>query len=271
MSESQLDAFLSSGAQPPEGAPERPAEPAPPERAATPEKPPEAPREAKGEAKAPAAEPDDDPAALSTDGRSVPIDAFQRARTDWKGKVIAAETEARLLREQLEAAKKPPPAPPAAPPPFVPIDPAQDPQGYHQRVTGVVLNERLNVSEMLAVDKHGREKIDDEVGYFKKRAEGDGRLWSQLYNTPHPYQWMLDSNATARLHDEIGTDPAAYEARLRQKWEQERGNGNAPPVSPAAGLPPSLANVRSSGGRATNGYAGPPALDDILRREPRRR
>jgi hypothetical protein len=82
---------------------------------------------------------------------------------------------------------------------------------------------------------------------------------------------MLDTNATARLHDEIGTDPAAYEAKLRAKWEQERGNGNAPLVSPAAGLPPSLANVRSSGGRATNGYAGPMSMDDILSRPKRTR
>ena len=68
---------------------------------------------------------------------------------------------------------------------------------------------------------------------------------------------MIDSNATARLHEEIGTDPAAYEQRLRAKWEQERGAGPPPRVS-AAGLPPSLANARAERApRGTNGFAGP--------------
>ena len=44
----------------------------------------------------------------------IPAATFHKLRTDWKAKTVAAETEARLLREQLEAAKKQPVA--AAPP-----------------------------------------------------------------------------------------------------------------------------------------------------------
>jgi hypothetical protein len=80
---------------------------------------------------------------------------------------------------------------------------------------------------------------------------------------------MIDNNATARLHEEIGTDPAAYEARLRAKWEQEKGAD--PPVSPVAGMPPSLANARSSAPRGMNGFSGPPSLDDIFTRPKRTR
>ena len=104
---------------------------------------------------------------------------------------------------------------------------------------------------MMALDKHGKDVIDAETEYFKRRTEADPRLWNELYAKPHPYQWMIDNNATARLHEEIGTDPAAYEAKLRAKWEPERGAA-PPPVSPAAGLPPSLASARSQrrrGGR----------------------
>ena len=39
-------------------------------------------------------------------------------------------------------------------------------------------------------------------------------MWNELIRKPHPYQWMIDNNATARLHEEIGTDPAAYEAQI---------------------------------------------------------
>jgi hypothetical protein len=64
-----------------------------------------------------------------------------------------------MLAKQLEAAKAPPPE--STPPPqYEPIDPARDPAGYTRRVQGMVLNERLNTSEMMAVDKHGKEKID---------------------------------------------------------------------------------------------------------------
>jgi hypothetical protein len=80
---------------------------------------------------------------------------------------------------------------------------------------------------------------------------------------------MIDNNATARLHEEIGTDPAAYEAKIRAKIEAERGAD--PPVSPVAGMPPSLANARSSAPRGTNGFTGPPSMDDILRRPERKR
>jgi hypothetical protein len=80
---------------------------------------------------------------------------------------------------------------------------------------------------------------------------------------------MIDNNATARLHEEIGTDPAAYEQKLRAKWEAERGAD--PLVSPVANLPPSLANARSSAPRGMNGFSGPPSIDDILKRPERRR
>jgi len=264
---SQLDAFLSSGAQP-----EAADTPAPEPSKASPEAAPEksAPS-AKEPAKA-APEPEDDEPGEPEPGQpNVPRSAYEKERQrrqDWKSRASAAEAEKAMLLKQLEEARKPPPA--ATPPAMLePIDPARDPEGYTRRVRGVVLNERLNTSEMMALDKHGKEVIDAETEYFQKRTQADPRLWNELYSKPHPYQWMIDSNATARLHEEIGTDPSAYEAKLRAKWEAERGAA-PPPVSPAAGLPPSLASARSAAPRGTNGFAGPPSLSDILARPQRR-
>jgi len=269
---SQLDAFLSSGAQP-----EAAETPAPEPSKAAPEAAPEksAPA-AKAPAKA-APEPDDDadPGEPNPNEAIVPRSAYEKERArrqDWKSRAVAVETEMALLKQQLEEAKKAPP-PAAAPPAMLePIDPARDPEGYTRRVRGVVLNERLNTSEMMALDKHGKEVIDAETEYFQRRTQADPRLWNELYSKPHPYQWMIDNNATARLHEEIGTDPAAYRAKIiaeeKAKWETE--NGAAPRVSPAAGLPPSLASARSAAPRGTNGFAGPPSLSDILARPARR-
>ena len=270
---SQLDAFLSGGT-PPEDAPppppERPPEPAPDKPAAT-----------TGEKPAPAKaapEPDDDvePGEPAPHEAIVPRSAYQKERErrqNWVERAGRAEAERDALAKQLEEARKPPPQ--STPPQMLePIDPARDPEGYTRRVRGVVLNERLNTSEMMALDKHGKEVIDKETEYFQRRTQADPRLWNELYSKPHPYAWMIENNATARLHEEIGTDPNAYRARIvaeeRAKWEAENGAA-APRVSPAAGLPPSLANARSSAPRGTNGYSGPLSMDDILRRPERRR
>jgi hypothetical protein len=263
-----LDAFLKGGN--PEGAEaaphpvEKPPEAAPVREAtATPEK--------ATPAKA-APDPDDDaePGEAEPGQPIVPRTAYEKERQrrqNWVERASRAEAERDALAKQLEDAKKGPPPPP--PQPLPPIDPATDPEGYTRRMRGVVLNERLNTSEMMALDKHGKEVIDRETEYFKKRGEADPRLWAELYSQPHPYQWMIDNNGTARLHEEIGTDPAAYEQKLRAKWEAERGAD--PLVSPVANLPPSLANARSSAPRGMNGFSGPPSIDDILKRPERRR
>jgi len=263
---SQLDSFLSGG-NPPEETPAPQESKASPEAATTKTAP-----TTKEPSKA-APEPDDDadPGEPNPNEAIVPRSAYEKERQrrqDWKSKAVKAETEMAMMAKQLEDARKPPPA--ATPPPQLePIDPVRDPEGYTRRMRGVVLNERLNTSEMLALEKHGKETIDAETEYFQKRTQADPRLWNELYSKPHPYQWMIDNNATARLHEEIGTDPAAYEAKIRAKIEAERGAA-PPPVSPAAGLPPSLASARSAAPRGTNGFSGPPSLADILTRPQRR-
>ena len=278
-----LDSFLKGGT-PPEASPPASADggkpPATPEAPRTPEA---APDGGKGGGKAPpptkaatpaVPEPDDDaePGDPEPGQPIVPRTAYEKERQrrqNWVERAGRAEAERDALAKQLAEATKPP-APAAEPPRFEPIDPAKDPVGYTRRVQGVMLNERLNTSEMMAVDKHGKEKIDAETAYFQQRAKSDPALFQKLYSTPHPYQWMIDDNATARLHEEIGTDPAAYEAKLRARWEAERG-ADPPPVSPVAGMPPSLASARSAAPRGTNGFAGPPSMDDILRRPERKR
>ena len=267
-----LDAFLKGG-NPEDGnpAPEPEAPRPAPEAASAKDAPAKDTAPVKDKAP-PTPEPDDDvdPGEAEPGQPVVPRRAYETERAkrqNWVERASRAEAERDALAKRLEEASKPPPPPPPA---FEPIDPARDPEGYTRRVRGVVLNERLNTSEMMALDKHGKDVVDAETAYFQKRAEADPRLWNELYSKPHPYAWMIDNNQTAKLHDEIGTDPAAYEARLRAKWEAERGAGPAPP-SPVAGMPPSLANARSSAPRSSNGYAGPMSMDDILKRPERRR
>jgi hypothetical protein len=274
---SELDAFLDTGKQP---AAPTDAAPAPaPAPAAKPDTPP--PEAAKAEpAKAapdpPPPDPDED---IGHDGGMIPASTFHKARTDWKTKTVEAQTEARLLREQIEAIKRQPAAqaPPQQPqhqPPPEPLDPVRDPVGYHNRLQSVLLNDRLNLSEMLEREKHPPEAFEAAVVEFQEAAKLQPDLYSKLHSQRHPYGWLMKEVEKLRLTRELGDDPAAFRAKIaaeeRAKWEAEQGNG-APPVSPAAGLPPSLATTRSAAPRNAGAFTGPPDLADILRREPRRR
>jgi hypothetical protein len=285
----QLDGFLAAGGQPDGAPPQEPAQPPDPQPAPEPSPKPGTPPStpAKPEA-APKKEPDEDEALAQHvqggDNRTVPFSALEKVRNDWKSKAAAHEARAELLARQLEEAKRPPPAPPPVPQPMfaAPPDFQADPNGwattFAQNQQRALLNERLNVSEIYARDKIG-DDLDKYVTEFKAAAEKEPTLWGKLYSQPGPYQWLIKEVDRMRQHAEIGDDPVAFRARveaeLRTKWEAEtqgqpaQGNGNGR-TSPAAGLPPSLANARSVAGRTTSTYSGPPSFDDILRRPDKR-
>jgi len=259
----QLEAFLS-------GAPEPEPQQAPP---AAPE--PKAPEPPKEPPAAPTPKPDDDDAEPpeATPGEPVvprrALEDERHKRQNYVAQAAKFEAERDMLAKQLEELKKAPPqAQPQAQPQYQPINPAEDPAGYHARLQGALLNERLNVSELLLRKELGAEKVDAAIAEFKQHAERDPRLYSQLYQQTDPYGWMAQEVDRLRLIREVTTDPAGYEAKLRAKWEAEAadsGNGQqAPRVSPVANLPPSLANARSALPRSSAAFTGPQSLDDIL-------
>jgi hypothetical protein len=265
-----LDAFLGAPKPEPAAEPDRQqqeTQPAPPAEA-TPEAP-------KPEAKPEPAEDTEPPEALEGEP-IVPRRAFEsirRERQDWKARAVEAETRRTELERQLAEAKQPP-VQQAPPQPFVPIDPVQDPQGYHQRIQGMLVNERLNLSELQLRKELGAEKVDALVNEFKQEAAKDPSLFPKLYQQLDPYGWAAKHLETIRMQREIGDDPAAYKARLRAEFEADfkangYANGTAPTihVSPVAGMAPSLATARSVAGRSAPAFTGPPSMDDILRRK----
>ena len=85
----------------------------------------------------------------------------------------------------------------------------------------------------MAVDKHGKEKIDDEVAYFRNRAKSDPQLFQKLYSTPHPYQWMIDDNATSAAargnrhrSDQSISGPGSWPRNVLNR-ERENPSGSA--------------------------------------------
>lgn len=266
MANEQLDAFLAEGAPAAEPAPSAPSEalPAAPEPKAD-TKPP-----AESKAATKPQEEDDGEPPQPLDGEAVigrrAYEDERRKRQDWKEKAARYEGELAATKRQLEEAKRPP-EPVPQPMQFAPIDPVQDPVGYANRVQEVILNERLNNSEDRLRDKIGDEQLDELVVEFKQMAQRDQTLLGKLYNQRHPYGWMQKEVERQRVLRDVGDDPSAYrtriEAEARAKWEAEAAAKPAP-VSPAAGLQPSLATARSVASRSAGTWTGEPSLEDVL-------
>ena len=255
MADNELDAFLGGDKEP---VPEVQPEPQAPE--------PEQPEEIE---EAPEEAPDEDaPPEPKPGERTVPLAALEKQRRDHKERAAKLEGERDALLRQLEEIKRAQPqqAPQQYQPPQ-PIDPVQDPAGYHAQVQQIMLNERLNMSEMQLRREIGAEAVDSAIAEFKQAAAKNPALMPALYQQPDPYAWMAKQVEVMRFQKEVGEDPAAYKARLRAEWEAEQSAVQpAAPVSPAARLNPSLANARSAAPRATGAWAGPTPLEDILRR-----
>ncbi len=283
MANTQLDTFLADGAAEAGAQPAPAPEPkaAPVESTPAPKTDTKAPEAASKPAEKTAPEPDDTEPPEALAGEPViPRRAYEderRKRQDYKAQAARAEGELAALKKQLEDGKRaaeappPPPQPQYQPPPMPDFN--SDPHGFMQayaaREEQKRLNDRLNTSELFVADKIGREKLDAYVQDFKQMAQADPALYQKLYAQAHPYGWLQGEVDRLRLLRDVGDDPAAYRAKIeaeaRARWEAERGQTEQPaPVSPAAGLQPSLATARSAGAR-NEVWSGEPSLEELVR------
>lgn len=196
------------------------------------------------------------------------VEAAKREREDWKSRAVRAETERDELRRQFEAASRAPAAPaaPAAPQMDIREAMAADPS-----IKAAVLT-RLDTSEMILRREIGDEAVNALQADFTAAMGRDPTLQARVLTQRDPYRWAHKHMQTLRLQQDIGDDPAGYEARMRERIEAEimagRSNGaagnGAARVSPAAGMAPSLAQARSAAPRSASGWTGPQSLDQIL-------
>jgi hypothetical protein len=283
----QLEAFLAEEARGSAPATEpqtpTPATPEAPQAAPEPKAAPTPPAESKAAGTGPSgpepAEDDGEPSdRLDHDGHTyIPRQAFDRERQrrqDWKEKAARLEGQLAEMTRQQEAAQRAASQPPPQPVYRQPApDPAADPHGYanyvRQQQMEAQLNHQLNVSEMLLREKIGDAKVSEYVNEFKELAQRDQTLYGKLYSQPHPYSWMQREVERQRVLRDVGDDPSAYrskiEAEARAKWEAEATARQPPaPVSPAAGLQPSLATARSVAGRTAPNWSGMTSEEDLV-------
>lgn len=100
----------------------------------------------------------------------------------------------------------------------------------------------------------------------------DPVVHQRILASPNPYAAAVQWHQHTSTMSEIGSDPAAYKAKLaeeiRAEVMAELQAGNTPAGNQSAPVMPSnFATARSVGTRAGPAWSGPTALDDIFKRK----
>lgn len=168
------------------------------------------------------------------------------------------EDENKALRDQAQ-------------PEFEIPDPKTDPEGYQEYTRQLseirIINERLNMSEVFARDKHGDKRIDEVQNWFIERAKADPPLFQRIMQSRNPYGEAIKEYDKEQLLQSL-SDPAeraAYDEWKKQRAAVPPAPGGSPPVQqptqpaaaakpaaaqpqpPAAPLPTSIASMPGAG------------------------
>lgn len=201
------------------------------------------------EAKEPEAE---QPEPEGTKEPTVPLAVFKSMRDDLKHQLDS-------IRNQMDRREQPREAP------KVP-DVFEDPQGYQkymeQQVQGATTQMKLQLSRFHAEREFGKEAIDEVVAYFDQHPHLSQQFASEA-SPFHAAKAYVDAQKTAQ---EIGSDPAAYRAKLEKEVRaQIEAEMAAKQVQEMAGKKaPSLAGVNGSGGNTDPGWQGPTDLNALI-------
>jgi hypothetical protein len=194
-------------------------------------KTPEASEPAKQEAE-PGDKPEGEPSPAQTPPpggqKMVPESAFVGLRKDLQSKIDD------LQRQLQERATSAPPKPTAAEPP--PPDPDEDPVGYqnhrYSQLEQAMQAHGLNVSEMIARQQVGDEKVDAAIGALKQSQ--DKAAWQRIMGDRHPYGALLkwhEQHQTLSQIDAAGGLDAFIAAKLAEAQAQQQ------PVQPQSAAP----------------------------------
>jgi hypothetical protein len=129
-----------------------------------------------------------------------------------------------------------------------------------------------SVAEFQYKDQPGL--VEKAVNAFDEAARTrtiDPEMHRRIMASPNPFAAAVQWHQHTSTMSEIGSDPAAYKARLaeeiRAQVMAELQQGNAPQAAterPAPVMPSNFATGRNVGARSGPAYSGPPRLEDIL-------
>lgn len=162
----------------------------------------------------------------------------------------AADLERRL--QEAESRREQPQAP----------DPRQDPVAHFEQMRII---DKLERSEDLFIDKHGEDELESVKDWLKTRPDIEARAIEQR----RPWPYAHEQYKLARLREEIGDDPAGWQARKEKEIEERlmaKMSGDGLEPNPAMTPSPLRIPAPASSARsapAKGGYAGPAPLSDL--------
>lgn len=184
------------------------------------------------------------PAATEEKVDRIPITALLDEREKRQAKEREAEEarrEAEQLRRQLQAMQRPPQKAP---------DFFENPEhAFQARVTPLqqqMLSDRLDMSELMASDKHGAEVVEEAKKAFLAEAQRNPALHQQILRERHPYDAVVKWHKRVSTLSKIGDDPDAYINAEIERRLQERLSQTPAPHQPAK-PPPSLSKAPAAG------------------------
>jgi hypothetical protein len=128
---------------------------------------------------------------------------------------------------------------------------------------------REQVSQMMAIEKHGSEKVEAAYQALANAIGSDPQVqdaYRRIMAAPHPYGELVAWHEQQQVLSEIGSDPKAYRERLRAELLAELQNGAPRATGPAPAMPSNFAQGRSAVPRSGVTWSGPQPLSAIMKR-----
>lgn len=205
----------------------------------------------------------------------VPIQALDAERGKRKETEERYEKKLKELEDRIASLSQPQQPAQQQPRPTL----YDDPDGYMQEqltpVQTAILDMKEFVSENMAVQSHGREKVDAAKAAIEQvAATPDGqRVIAEMIYSQHPFEVLMTWHKRQMAFAEVGDDPEAwFQKRLaamqggQQQQPQAQSQQTQQPAAQAAPLPTDFSGAPSGGPRGGPEYGGPRSLSDIMKR-----
>jgi hypothetical protein len=217
-----------------------------------------------------------------SEGNRVPVAALQAERqkvkryteevADFRKSNEALQRQVAELMQRIPVPKQEQPEPTDF---FADPDKAMNErlQNHLGQAIGPVQAQLMAQAEMLAGIKYGDDKVKEAEQAFMAAANArtlDPADYQRVASSPNRYAAAVQWHQSQLAKAEIGDDPAAYKARLREELKAEVlaeiNGGQQQPAQqrPAAVMPTNLAAARNVGSRSGPAFAGPQSIFDLL-------
>lgn len=121
---------------------------------------------------------------------------------------------------------------------------------------------KLNMSKFLAEREFGVDEVNSAMAYYDQHPEQTAAFGQHA----SPFHAAMDAYKQVQVATQIGNDPAAFEAKLRESITAEikAEMVTSAAKEAAAQVAPSLANTIGTGGGPNKTWAGPTELTSLL-------